>query len=73
MSYQCIDWTIGSNANAIREASFFQRTGQSVYFGVGSYGNNATRAGFCYRIKLSSVIKDVVIQVVNQGFLYYIK
>ena len=72
VSYQCIDWTIGSVANKVREESFYQRTGQQVYFGVGSYGNNASRAGQCYRISVSSVSRDILVQVVNRGCVIYI-
>lgn len=50
-----------------REASFLAATGQSVYFGVGSYGNNQTRAGLCYRITVASADRDLIVQVVNQG------
>eukprot|EP01037_Dinobryon_pediforme_P019030 gene19030-19376_t len=44
-----------------------ERTGQNVYFGVGSYGNIQSRGGLCYRITVSSVAKDLLVQVVNQG------
>ena len=67
MSYQCIDWTVGSNGNAVRQIAFKQRTGNSVLFGVGSYGNNITRAGYCYRLTVSGVFQDLIVQVVNQG------
>jgi len=50
-----------------REAQFKASTGQSVYFGVGSYGNNQARAGLCYRIQVASVDRDMIVQVVNQG------
>lgn len=67
VSYQCIDWTAGSVANKQREAAFLARTGNDVYFGVGSYGNNQARGGLCYRVSVSSVEKDLLVQVVNQG------
>jgi hypothetical protein len=38
-----------------------------VYFGVGSYGNDKSRAGLCYRLKTSSIEKDLIIQVINNG------
>ena len=50
-----------------REQSYFDRTGDSVYFGVGSYGNDQTRAGNCYRVTAGSVDRDLIVQVVNQG------
>lgn len=67
VAYQCIDWTAGSQANQQREASFLQRTGQDVYFGVGSYGNVQSRGGLCYRVSVTSVKKDLIVQVINQG------
>jgi len=67
MAYQCLDWTVGSRTNAQREAAFRARTGQDVYFGVGSYGDNMTRAGYCYRLTVTNVLKDIIVQVVNQG------
>jgi len=69
LSYQCIDWTIGSASNNARQAAFKVRTKQDVYFGVGSYGNDMTRAGYCYRLQVSNVNKDIIVQVVNQGDL----
>ena len=45
VSYQCIDWTIGSNFNKVREAAFKRKTFENVFFGVGSYGNDESRAG----------------------------
>ena len=50
-----------------REKAFFAATGEKVYFGVGSYGNDQTRAGLCYRITASGVDRDLIVQVVNQG------
>ena len=67
VAYMCIDWTVGSAANAAREKSFLQSTGNDVYFGVGSYGNNQARGGLCYRITVNNVKKDLIVQVVNQG------
>lgn len=66
-SYQCIDWSVGSILNQERESSFYNSTGQRVYFGVGSYGNDQTRAGKCYRITASGIDRDLIVQVVNQG------
>lgn len=71
IAYQCLDWTIGSKTNAKREAAFKARTKQDVYFGVGSYGNNITRAGYCYRLTVTNVAKDIIVQVVNQGQLLH--
>ena len=54
----------------LRQSAFQQRTKQDVFFGVGSYGNNEARAGNCYRLTVSGVVKDIVVQVVNQGLLF---
>ena len=66
-AFQCIDWTAGSISMKQRELDFLAATGESVYFGVGSYGNNQARAGLCYRISVASVDRDLIVQVVNQG------
>lgn len=50
-----------------RELSYTSRTGDSVYLGVGSYGNKNVRAGKCYRITATGVDRDLLVQVVNQG------
>lgn len=68
VSYQCIDWTFGSTANAQREASFLARTGQNVYFGVASYSSaNPTPGGLCYRITTNNLNRDLIVQIVNAG------
>ena len=67
VAYHCIDWTVGSQGNQQREASFLKRTGNDVYFGVGSYGNIQSRGGLCYRVSVTSVKKDLIVQVINQG------
>jgi len=66
-AYQCLDWTAGSAGMQYREESYFNNSGDSVYFGVGSYGNDAKRAGKCYRITTDSIDRDLIVQVVNQG------
>ena len=50
-----------------REAAFLNRTGQKVYFGVGSYSNSAARAGKCYRLSVQGVLLDLIVQNINQG------
>lgn len=68
VSYQCIDWTFGSAANTAREKSFLARTGEKVYFGVGSYSSaNPTPGGLCYRITASNLDRDLIVQMVNTG------
>lgn len=59
--------TVGSSRNAAREASFLARTGNKVYLGVGSYGNDNANAGYCVRITTNYVDRDIIAQVVNQG------
>ena len=67
-SYQCIDWTFGSSANAARETAFFAETGVNVYFGVGSYSKtNHIEAGLCYRITAKNIDRDLIVQIVNMG------
>ena len=41
-----------------------------VYFAVGSYGYDASRGGFCYRLKAESVDRDIIVQVINQAGMY---
>lgn len=67
IAYQCLDWTVGSQSNQARESAFKARSGEDVHFGVGSYGNDQTRAGLCYRISSTSFEKDLIVQAINQG------
>jgi hypothetical protein len=67
IAFQCIDWTAGSVGMKGREATYASRTGDNVFFGVGSYGNDQTRAGKCYRITASNLDRDIIVQSVNQG------
>ena len=64
---RCIDWTVGSSLNAIRESQFLAQSGQDVYFGVASYGSNPNGGGICYRISTDSIAKDIIVQIVNYG------
>jgi len=50
-----------------REKDFLARTGNNVYLGVGSYGNDNTRGGKCYRISARGIEKDLIVQSVNLG------
>ena len=59
--------TVGSARNKAREASFLSRTNTKVYFGVGSYGNDNSNAGYCLRITTDAIDRDIIAQVVNQG------
>ena len=62
-AYQCIDWTVGSHGMRQREEVYFNNSGDSVYFAVGSYGYDDSRAGKCYRISSPSIDRDVIAQV----------
>ena len=67
LSYQCIDWTMGSRRIVKQEAFYKARTQQDVYFGVGSLGSNKSYAGLCYRIGLYQLAKDIIVQVVDRS------
>jgi len=41
--------------------------GDLVYFGVGSYGSDPSRAGLCYRIKTQEIERDLLVQVITAG------
>lgn len=45
-----------------REEEYFSATKDPVYFGVGSYGADPKTAGFCYRMKIKGVKKDIIMQ-----------
>ena len=64
-AYQCIDWTVGSRAMRTREANFYNETGQMVYFAVGSFGNDPSIGGQCYRISTDSIDRDIIMQVID--------
>ena len=68
VAYQCIDWDVGSAANAVREAEYFSQTNDSVYFGVASYSNSSSSGGLCFRVSSPSIDRDVIVQIVDQGF-----
>ena len=59
--------TVGSSGQTARQTAFTARTGNNVYFGVGSYGNDNANAGYCVRITTNSLDRDIIAQVVNQG------
>ena len=48
-----------------REEQYFNRTNEKVYFGVGALGNDPGIAGFCYRITIPSVDRDLIVQVIT--------
>ena len=67
MAYSCVDWLAGSAGMQQREANYLARTGDRVYFGVGSYGSDPTKAGLCYRVSTDTVDRDLIVQVVTNG------
>jgi len=70
MAYACMDWTFGSSAIRGAEASFRGRSGQDVYFGVGTYGTSSDPMkglGACYRLKVEGVDKDIIAHSINTG------
>jgi hypothetical protein len=70
MAFACMDWTFGSVAMRAAEASFTKRTSEDVYFGVGTYGTSSDPQrglGACYRMKIDTVDKDILVQSVNTG------
>lgn len=70
MTFACLDWTFGSSAMKSAERTFSKRTGEDVFFGVGTFGtgDDAQRGlGSCYRIKAEGVAKDLLVQSINTG------
>ena len=63
MSYQCIDWTVGSSGMKARQDAFFQRTKQNVYFGVGAYGYTYFSIIFIYQyiVKAMTQVKEACV------------
>merc|ERR1719329_1312520 len=57
MAFACMDWTFGSKTMQQQELSFAQRTGESVYFGVGSFGSHDPQSGLgtCVRMTVEGL------------------
>jgi len=69
-AYGCLDWSFQSKRMQQAEDDFRERTGNNVYFGIGSYGNikdQKENLGKCYRITASNVDKDLIVQNINSG------
>jgi len=80
--FACMDWTAGSNKLQEQEDKFSQRTGESVWFGVGTFGTSVDPMqglGACYRMVVRStdcsdrlggtkLERDIIAQSVNTGF-----
>jgi len=68
-AYGCVDWSFQSKRMQEAEKDFFQKTGQDVYFGVGTFGSQQDKdaLGQCLRITVQGVDKDLIVQAVNTG------
>ena len=51
------------------EQAFKEKTGEDVYFGVGTNGTAQSKdsLGKCYRLAVSGVNKDLIVQAINTG------
>jgi len=65
-----MDWSFGSATMRKAEEAFNARAGESVYFGIGTYGTSADPQrglGACYRLKVVGLDRDIIAQSVNTG------
>lgn len=69
MAFACLDWTFGSAAMRQQESLFSARTGESVYFGVGSFGSDDPQSGLgtCVRMSVEGLKQDIIAQSINTG------
>lgn len=65
LAYACMDWNVGSAAMLAAASS--AGVGDTHFFGVGSFGGDASNMGKCYEIQISGASKLGLFQVVNQG------
>jgi len=79
--FACMDWTFGSQALSRQETAFKSRTGEDVWFGVGTFGTGddpMQGLGNCYRLVVKETVcsdrmagrdleKNVIAQSVNTG------
>jgi len=68
-AFACMDWTFGSKTLQRQEATFLTRTGEDVFFGVGSFGSDDAQKGLgsCVRMKVDGVSKEIIAQSINTG------
>lgn len=67
VSYFCLDWLPGSQEMIERESLYFNNTNDKVYFGFGAYGFESSRGGYCYRLTVDSIDRDIIVQVIHQA------
>jgi hypothetical protein len=71
-TFACMDWTFGSVSMRNAESEFKTRTGDDVFFGVGTYGVDTSvdpikGLGACYRLKVNTMAKEMIVQSINTG------
>merc|ERR1712066_1063828 len=64
-----MDWTFGSKTMQAQEGKFASRTGDEVFFGVGSFGSDDPQKGLgsCVRLQVEGVQRDIIAQSINTG------
>jgi len=79
--FACMDWTFGSQKLKKQEEAFKERTGEDVWFGVGTFGTGDDAQmglGNCYRLVVKETVcgnrmagrdleKNIIAQSVNTG------
>jgi len=80
--FACMDWTFGAKKIQEQEAKFTSRTGENVWFGVGTFGTSddpMMGLGACYRLVVKETAcydrmagkdleKHIIAQSINTGF-----
>eukprot|EP00939_MAST-03C_sp_MAST-3C-sp1_P004080 g4080.t1 len=67
-AYACVDWSVGSFLWQSQETCYKGRTGEDVYFGVGSFGIPSDGAmGKCFKMSIDEVDRPGIFQVINTG------
>jgi len=65
LAYACMDWNAGSTA--LERAAANDHKNVHYFYGVGSFGSDASNMGKCYKIKIEGVSRTGIFQVINQG------
>lgn len=80
-AYACMDWTFGSQKMQRQEKKFEERTGNKVWFGVGTFGTEddvMMGLGACYRLHVQDtncddayggepLEREIIAQAINTG------